>query len=212
MEVVITRRFFSFILAGVIAASTIFPSSAWGKDSFISGGEEYESPSDVAFSDDLSVSDVYAAPRRFRMLKVSAADQAAAESNTTGKLVVPATLPSSISSPNQIMSKYYLYQPAQSTPPLPKFESDYWRDVVSTISISPSIFAVYDKSYLCFVPYTTSFQYSPSVSDPDEMVRGLALFCDKDNAIYPSGYILSGGSGDGFGLTSWDFTVDYDVW
>nr|DAH81983.1 MAG TPA: hypothetical protein [Inoviridae sp.] len=199
MEVVITRRFFSFFLAGVIAASTIFPVSAWNKDSFISGGEEYEPSADVALSD------VYAAPRRARMFKVSAVDQAAAETNTTGKLVVPATLPSSVDGTFEAMSKYYYYHPAQSTPPLPKSEMDYWRDVVATFSASP----FFSSDWLHI--FVSTVVYSANVSDPSEMVRGLALFCDKDKGVFPPGYVMVGSSGGDMGTNSWSFTVNYDV-
>lgn len=212
MEVVITRHLFSFILAGVVAASTIFPASAWSRDSFISGGEEYEDTTDVALSDDLSLADVYAAPRRACMFKVSAADQAAAEAGTTGKLVVPATLPTSVDGTFQVMSKYYYYRPAQSTPPLPKFESDYWRDVVTTITPSPfwggTPGSGTDDALYLF--YDGLIHYSPDVSDPHEMVRGLAIFCDKDKAIFPKGNYVTGATAD-VGSDSWSFTVNYDV-
>lgn len=205
MEVMVTRRFFSFFLAGVIIASTIFPASAWGKDSFISGGEEYETSVDVALSDDLSVSDLYAAPRRFRMLKVSAADQADVEANATGNLVVPATLPTSVDGTFQVMSKYYYYSPAQSNPPMPKFESDYWRDVVATFSPTP-----YIANNILYIVTWHDFTYSPDVSDPYEMVRGLALFCDKDKGVFPKGNYVTGSSSD-VGRDSWSFIVNYDV-
>ena len=199
MEVMVTRRFFSFFLAGVITASTIFPASAWNRDSFISGGEEYE-PVIVADQD------IYAAPRRApRMAKVSAADQAAAEANTTGKLVVPATLPTSVDGTFQIMSKYYNYQPAQSTPPLPKFEADYWRDVVTTCPLD--IF-LSTNNRIYFVSH--SFTYSPDVSDPYDMVRGLAAFCNKDKAIFPKGNYVTGATAD-VGSDSWSFVINYDV-
>lgn len=206
MEVMVTRRFFSFFLAGVIIASTIFPASAWNRDSFISGGEEYEPSSDAALSDDLLAPDVYAAPCRApRMIKVSAADQAAAEANTTGKLVVPATLPSSVDGTFQVMSKYYNYQPAQSTPPLPKFEADYWRDVVATYTFSPQIFNNY-----VYLVRNQSFTYTPDISDPYEMIRGLALACNKDKAIFPKGNYITGATAD-VGSDGWFFTVNYDV-
>lgn len=206
MEVMVTRRFFSFFLAGVIIASTIFPAFAWDKDSFISGGEEYES---VAVAD----LDIYAAPRRApRMFKVSAADQVATEANTTGKLVVPATLPTSVDGTFQVMSKYYYYRPAQSTPPLPKFESDYWRDVVATITPSPfwggTPGSGTDDALYLF--YDGLLHYSPDVSDPHEMVRGLAIFCDKDKAIFPKGNYITGATAD-VGSDSWSFVVNYDV-
>ena len=195
---VITRRLCSFGLALVIAASSLFPAAAWNKDSFISGGEEYEPSADVALSD------VYAAPRRARMVKVSAADQAAAETNTTGKLVVPATLPTSVDGTFQVMSKYYIYQPAQSTPPLPKFEADYWRDVL--ISFSPSPY--FGDNWV--VLFGSSFVYNPDVSDPHEMVRGLAVFCNKDKAVFPGGNYVTGVTAD-VGSDSWFFTLNYDV-
>lgn len=208
MEVIVTRRFFSFFLAGVIITSSIFPASAWGKDSFISGGEEYEPPAEVALSDDLLVSDVYAAPRRFRMQKVSSADQAAVDANATGKLVVPATLPTSVDGTFQVMSKYYLYQPAQSTPPLPKFESDYWRDVIDTFTPVPSLDEL--KGWLRFFSPGSSFTYTPDVSDPHEMVRGLAVFCNKDKAVFPKGNYVTGATSD-VGTDSWTFVTNYDV-
>lgn len=58
------RRLSCLALALAFAASSVFSSSAWSADSFISGGEEYEPSADVALSDDLPVPDVYAAPRR----------------------------------------------------------------------------------------------------------------------------------------------------
>lgn len=200
MEVVITRHLFSFILAGVVAASTIFPASAWSRDSFISGGDEYEPSSDVALSDDLSLADVYAAPRRACMFKVSAADQAAAEANTTGKLVVPSTLPSSVGGSDwQVRSKYYF---KSSTPPV-KTEFDYWRDIVATLSPS----SVLDNFFLHLLYGTVS--YDPDVSTPDEMVRGLAAFCSP--TVVPPGYGIAGSGGGDIGTTSWYFTISYDV-
>lgn len=207
MEVMATRCFFSFFLAGVIFASTIFPASAWGKDSFISGGEEYESSVDVALSDDLLAPDVYAAPRRApRMFKASASEQAAAEANTTGKLVVPATLPTSVDGTFQVMSKYYLYRPAQSTPPLPKFKSDYWRDVV----VSYSNPVPWSSGSFIFYGNFPAFSYSADVSNPNEMVRGLAAFCNKDKAIFPNGNFVTGSTSD-VGTDSWSFVTNYDV-
>ena len=191
-------------MAGVVAASSLFPAAAWNKDSFISGGEEYESPAYVALSDDLPLVDVYAAPRRARMVKVSAADQVAVETNTTGKLVVPATLPTSVDGTFQVMSKYYNYQPAQSNPPLPKFEADYWRDVVATFY--PSFIFVNDYVYI-FTDRT--FSYSPTIGS-DEKIRGLAVFCDKDKAIFPKGNYVTGATAD-VGADSWTFTLTYDV-
>lgn len=203
MEVVITRRFFSFILAGVIAASTIFPASAWDKDSFISGGEEYESSSDVVSSDDLSVPDVYAAPRRApQMYRVSADDQAAADANTTGRLVVPATLPTSVDGTFEVMTKYYHNSSAGGV----KVESDYWRDVVHTCVPNPKF--LYDYIYY-FADYDLS--YNPSISDSNDMVRGLAAFCDKSSGVFPPGYTIAGSGGGNLGIDSWSFTVNYDV-
>lgn len=208
---VITRRLCSFGLALVIAASSLFPAAAWSKDSFISGGEEYESTSDAALSDDLPVPDVYASPRRAPgMFKVSAAHQAAVDANTIGKLVVPATLPSSVDGTFQVMSKYYNYQPA--TQYTPKFEADYWRDVVTTITPSPfwggTPGSGTDDALYLF--YDGLIHYSPDVSDPHEMVRGLAIFCDKDKAVFPKGNFITGAIAD-FGSDSWSFTVNYDV-
>lgn len=205
MEVMVTRRFFSFFLAGVIIASTIFPASSWNRDSFISGGEEYESPADVALSDDLPVPDVYASPRRApQMFKVSAADQAAAEANTTGKLVVPATLPTSVDGTFQVMSKYYYKSSAGGV----SVESDYWRDVIATYSFSPQIF----NNYIYLVR-NQSLSYSPNILDPTEKIRGLAVACDKDSGVFPSGYVVAGSSGGDIGNTSagWYFTTSYDV-
>lgn len=202
------RRLSCLALALAFAASSVFSSAAWSADSFISGGEEYEPSSDVALSDDLPVPDVYAAPRRApRMVKISAADQAAAEANTTGKLVVPATLPTSVDGTFQVMSKYYNYQPAQSIPPLPKFEADYWRDVVATISPAPFLGTDYPFNYIFF---SGGHAYTADVSDPYEMVRGLALFCNKDKAIFPKGNYVTGATAD-VGTDSWTFTVNYDV-
>lgn len=192
------RRLSCFALALAFAASSVFSSSAWSADSFISGGEQYEP------SADLAVSDIYAAPRRARMVKISAEAQQAAETNTTGKLVVPATLPSSVDGTFQVLSKYYNYQPAQSTPPLPKFEADYWRDVVSTFSPSPVL-----ANYFLHLFYGT-VDYNPSVSDPYDMVRGLAAFCNKDKAIFPKGNYVTGATAD-VGSDSWFFTLNYDV-
>lgn len=196
------QRLSCFALALAFAASSVFSSAAWSADSFISGGEEYE----VAIPDDLPVPDVYAAPRRApRMVKVSAADQAAAEANTSGKLVVPATLPTSVDGMFQVMSKYYNYQPAQSTPPLPKFEADYWRDVVATFSAASPFFS---SGWLHL--FVDTLIYNADVSDPYEMVRGLAVFCDKDKAIFPKGNYITGAIAD-VGSDSWSFTVNYDV-
>lgn len=201
MEVMVTRRFFSFFLAGVIIASTIFPASAWDRNSFISGGEEYEPSFDAA----LSAPDVYAAPRRApRMIKVSAADQASAEVNTTGKLVVPATLPTSVDAPTQIMSKAYYKSSAGGV----KVESDYWRDVVATIPLEPVLPSTYHFLYYIF---GASIQYTADVSDPNDMVRGLALFCDKSSGIFPPGYTIANSSGGNLGVDSWILTSNYDV-
>lgn len=201
MEVMVTRRFFSFFLAGVIIALTIFPASAWNRDSFISGGEEYEPSSDAALSDDLPVPDVYAAPRRApQMFKVSAADQAAAEANTTGKLVVPSTLPLSVSGSSwQVRSKYYYKSSAGGV----KVEFDYWRDVVATLSPSSAL----DNFFLHLLYGTVS--YDPDVSAPDEMVRGLAAFCS--DSVSPLGYGFAGSAGGGSGQDYWTFLCTYDV-
>lgn len=206
MEVVITRRLFSFILAGVITASTIFPASAWNQDSFISGAYEYESVSDFVLSDDLSVSDLNTTPSRFRMQKFSASQQAVVESNTTGKLVLPATFPSSVDGSFQVMSKSYRYKPAQSTPPLPKFEYDYWDTVVASFSPAPFLDSV---GYVHIFP-DQSCGYSPDVSDKNDMIRGLAVFCDKENAIIPKGNYITGATADP-GSDSWSFITNYDV-
>lgn len=202
------RRLSCLALALAFAASSVFSSSAWSADSFISGGEEYEPSSDVATRvDDFPVPDVYAAPRRApRMVKVSAADQAAAETSTTGKLVVPATLPTSVDGTFQVMSKYYYYRPAQSTPPLPKFESDYWRDIV----VSYTNLIPWSSGSFIFFSDFSSFSYSADVSDPHEMVRGLAAFCNKDKAIFPKGNYVTGATSD-VGSDSWSFTANYDV-
>lgn len=199
----VTRCFYSFFLAGVIIASTIFPSSAWGKDSFISGGEEYESSADLSLSDDVSVLDVYGAPRRFRMLKVSAFDQAAAEANTTGKLVVPATLPSSVDGTFQVMSKSYY---KNSDPPV-KVQWDTWDTVVG--SVSPAPFQDTSGWVHAFPDYNCT--YTPDVSDKNEMTRGLAVFCDKSSGVRPPGYVMAGSGGGDVGSDSWSFVLNYDV-
>lgn len=203
---VITRRFFSFILAGVIAASTIFPVSAWGKDSFISGGEEYESSADVALSDDLPVSDVYAVPRHFRMQKVSSADQAAVDANATAKLVVPATLPTSVDGTFQVMSKHYVRDDIAGV----KLKQDSWDTVVA--SFSPEPFFASNNLYIIT---WSEFNYSPNISDPDDKIRGLAVFCDYSSRVTPPGYILTSGAGGAggadIGRDSWAFTVNYDI-
>lgn len=193
------RRLSCIAIALAFVASSVFSSSAWSADSFISGGSEYEPSSDVALSDDLPVPDVYAVPRRApRMVKVSAADHAAADANTTGKLVVPATLPSSVDGTFEVMSKYY-YKSANP----PKYEFDYWRDVVQTFTPSP----FFANGFLFFT--NASFTYSPTLGS-EEMVRGLALFCDKDKAIVPKGNYSTGAVVD-YGSDTWPFTLNYDV-
>lgn len=194
------RRLSCLALALAFAAFSVFSSAAWSADSFISGGEEYEPSADVAFLDDFFIPDVYAAPRRPpRMVKVSAADQAVADSSTTGKLVVPATLPTSVDGTFQVMSKYYF---KSETPP--KYEFDYWRDVVATFSASP----FFTNGLLYIVPWS-DFTYSPTLGS-SESVRGLAVFCDKDKAIVPKGNYMTGAIAD-YGDDSWPFTVNYDV-
>lgn len=202
------RRLSCLALALAFAASSVFSSSAWSADSFISGGSEYEPSSDVAFSDDLPVPDVYAAPRRApRMVKVSAADQAAAEAGTTGKLVVPATLPTSVDGTFEVMTKYYIHEKASDVSP--GFSSDYWRDVVATFSSNPLFGIFNNKRFLYIVPWS-DFTYSPTIGS-SEKVRGLAVFCDKNSAVYPPGYISVGGTGGDVGRDNWSFTVNYDV-
>lgn len=202
MEVMVTRRFFSFFLAGVIIASTIFPASAWGKDSFISGGEEYESSVDLALSDDLSVPDVYAAPRRFRMQKVSVADQAAVDANATGKLVVPDTLPSSIDCTTQIRSKYYFKSDAGGL----KTEFDYWRDVV--FSADPTLAWEYRDTARVFRPWYNTITYTADIGS-DEKIRGLAAICS--DRYRPPSVSTVGSDAVGSTDTSFPFTVSYDV-
>lgn len=198
LEVVITRHLFSFILAGVVAASTIFPASAWTRDSFISGGEEYEDTPDVALSD------IYAAPRRApRMDKVSAADQAALDANTTGKLVVPATLPTSVDGTFQVMSKHYYKSSAGGV----SVESDYWDTVIASFSSGPFFDA---GGWLHALP-DVSCVYTPNVSDPHDMTRGLAAFCDRSSGVFPSGYTIAGSGGGNLGTDSWSFVINYDV-
>ena len=198
------RRLSCFALALAFAASSVFSSAAWSADSFISGGEEYEPSSDVALSDDLPVPDVYAAPHRVpRMVKVSAADQIAADANTTGKLVVPATLPTSVDGTFEVMSKYYIHEKASDVSP--GFSSDYWRDVVATFSPSPSFFS--SPNIHLFID---TLNYTAQIGS-SEKVRGLAAFCDKNNAVYPPGYISAGGVGGDVGRDNWTFTVNYDV-
>lgn len=198
------RRLSCFALALAFAASSVFSSAAWSADSFISGGEEYEPSSDVALSDDLPVPDVYAAPHRVpRMVKVSAADQTAADANTTGKLVVPATLPTSVDGTFEVMSKYYIHEKASDVSP--GFSSDYWRDVVATFSPSPSFFS--SPNIHLFID---TLNYTAQIGS-SEKVRGLAAFCDKNNAVYPPGYISAGGVGGDVGRDNWTFTVNYDV-
>lgn len=201
------RRLSCLALALAFAASSVFSSAAWSADSFISGGPEYEPPSDVgALVDDLPVPDVYAAPCRApRMVKVSAADQAAADANTTGKLVVPATLPTSVDGTFEVMSKYYIHEKASDVSP--GFSSDYWRDVVATFSPSPSFFSSPNiHLFIDTLNYTAQIDSSES-----EKVRGLAAFCDKNSAVYPPGYISVGGTGGDVGRDNWTFTVNYDV-
>lgn len=198
------RRLSCFALALAFAASSVFSSAAWSADSFISGGEEYEPSSDVALSDDLPVPDVYAAPHRVPwMVKVSAADQTAADANTTGKLVVPATLPTSVDGTFEVMSKYYIHEKASDVSP--GFSSDYWRDVVATFSPSPSFFS--SPNIHLFID---TLNYTAQIGS-SEKVRGLAAFCDKNNAVYPPGYISAGGVGGDVGRDNWTFTVNYDV-
>lgn len=194
------RRLSCFALALAFAASSVFSSAAWSADSFIFGGEEYEPSSDVAHSDDLPVPDVYAAPRRAPgMVKVSADVQLAAEAGTTGKLVVPDTLPSSVDGTFQIMSKYYY----KSVNP-PKYEFDYWRDVLATVPASPLL-----SSDFLAVFNDYSLDYSPTLGS-EESVRGLAAFCNKDKAIVPKGNYATGATSD-FGVDTWPFTLNYDV-
>lgn len=196
MEVMVTRRFFSFFLAGVIIASTIFPVSAWDRNSFISGGEEYE-PVTVADQD------IYAAPRRApQMFKVSAADQAAVDANATGKLVVPATLPTSVDGTFQVMSKHYYNSSAGGF----NIESDYWQDIVYTFVPNPYFANAY---FYFFGGYGLS--YNPSISDPNDMVRGLAAFCDMSSGVFPPGYTIAGSGGGNLGTDSWSFVTNYDV-
>lgn len=198
------RRLSCLALALAFAASSVFSASAWTADSFISGGSEYEPSADVALSDDLPVPDVYAAPRRApRMVKVSAADQAAAEAGTTGKLVVPATLPTSVDGTFEVMTKYYIHEKASDVSP--GFNSDYWRDVVATFSASSPFFSSgWVHLFVDTVNYTAQIGST-------EKVRGLAAFCDKNNGVVPPGYISVGGVGSDVGRDSWTFTVNYDV-
>lgn len=200
------RRLSCFALALAFAASSVFSSAAWSADSFISGGSEYEPSADVALSDDLPVPDVYAAPRRApRMVKVSAADQAAADANATGKLVVPATLPSSVDGTFKIMSKYREYSKGSSNPYIPKIDSDFWRDVVYTCVPAPKL----QYGYVYYIA-DHDLPYNPSISDPNDMVRGLAAFCDGVK-VHPPGYISVDHTGSEVGQDSWSFTINYDV-
>lgn len=202
------RRLSCFALALAFAAFSVFSSSAWSADSFISGGSEYEPApdADVSAVDDLPLADVYAAPRRARMVKVSAADQAAAETNTTGKLVVPDTLPSSVDGTFEVMSKHYISNDVAGV----KFEQDRWDTVLTTVSsspiLSPDFLAVFNDF---------SVDYTPNVSDSDDMVRGLAVFCDYSAGVTPPGYIMTGHAGatggGNTGRDSWVFTLNYDV-
>lgn len=201
------RRLSCLAFALAFAASSAFSASAWSADSFISGGEEYEPSVDVVLSDDLPVPDIYAAPRRApRMVKVSAADQVAADASTTGKLVVPATLPSSVDGTFEVMSKHYVRSDVAGV----KLEQDRWDTVVATLSSGPGI----ANNSLYIVPWS-EFTYSPNLSDPDDMIRGLALFCDYSHGVTPPGYIMTnhaGATGGGnTGRDSWSFTVNYDV-
>lgn len=197
------RRLSCLALALAFAASSVFSSAAWSADSFISGGSEYEPSSDVALSDDLPVPDVYAAPCRApRMVKVSAADQAAADASTTGKLVIPATLPSSVDGTFEVMTKSYLNSSAGGI----KVESDYWQDVVHTCVLNPK----FNYGYIYYFS-DYNLPYNPSISDPNDMVRGLAAFCDKSRAIVPPGYIVANSGGGNIGQDSWSFVVNYDV-
>lgn len=199
----VTWRFFSFFLAGVIVASTIFPASAWGKDSFISGGEEFESSVDVALSDDLPAPDVYVAPRRApRMFKASAADQAAVEANTTGKLVVPDTMPSFIDCTTQIRSKYYFKSDAGGI----KTEFDYWRDVV--FSADPTLSWEYHGTARVFRPWYNTITYTADIGS-DEKIRGLAAICS--DRYRPPSVSTVGSDVVGSTDTSFPFTVSYDV-
>lgn len=197
------RRLSCFALALAFAASSVFSASAWSADSFISGGSEYEPSSDVVISDDFPVPDVYAAPRRApRMVKVSAADQASAETGTTGKLVVPATLPSSVDGTFEVMTKSYLNSSAGGI----KVESDYWQDVVHTCVLNPK----FNYGYIYYFS-DYNLPYNPSISDPNDMVRGLAAFCDKSRSVVPPGYIVANSGGGNIGQDSWSFVVNYDV-
>ena len=200
------RRLSCFALALAFAASSVFSSVAWSADSFISGGSEYEPSSDVSFSDDLPVPDVYAAPRRAPgMVKVSAADQAAADASSTGRLVVPATLPSSLDGTFKIMSKYREYSKGSSNPYIPKIDSDFWRDVVYTCVPAPKL----QYGYIYYIA-DHDLPYNPSISDPNDMVRGLAAFCDGVK-VHPPGYISVDHTGSEVGQDSWSFTINYDV-
>lgn len=96
-------------------------------------------------------------------------------------------------------SKYYF---KSSTPPV-KTEFDYWRDVVATFAPLP----VLDNFYLHLLYNTLS--YVPVVSDPNEMIRGLAAFCSP--TVLPPGYGIAGSGGGDIGTTSWYFTISYDV-
>lgn len=197
------RRLSCLALALAFAASSVFSSAAWSADSFISGGSEYEPSSDVVISDDLPVPDVYAAPRRApRMVKVSAADQAAAETGTTGKLVVPATLPSSIDCTTQIRSKYYFKSDAGGI----KTEFDYWRDVV--FSADPVLEWEDHGTFKWFRPWYHSLSYTADIGS-SEKIRGLGALC-SDRYRPPD---LSTVGSEVVGSTSrvFPFTVSYDV-
>lgn len=199
------RRLSCLALALAFVASSVFSSAAWSADSFISGGEEYEpSPnSEVSLVDDLPVPDVYAAPRRApRMVKVSAADQTAAEAGTTGKLVVPATLPSSIDCTTQIRSKYYFKSDAGGI----KTEFDYWRDVV--FSADPVLEWEDHGTFKWFRPWYHSLSYTADIGS-SEKIRGLAALC-SDRYRPPD---ISTVGSEVVGSTSrvFPFTVSYDV-
>lgn len=202
------RRLSCFALALAFAASSVFSSSAWSADSFISGGEEYEPSSDVAISDDLPVPDVYAAPRRApRMVKVSAADQASAETGTTGKLVVPATLPTSVEGPIDVLTKHYTYSKTD-IPNVGKFvlESDIWDSQVFSAPYSPQFVTGFPAVWY------NSFAYTPSLANDDDKTRGLAALCTKDSPVHPPWYINNNGQYTGVDKdTGFSFVNTYDV-
>lgn len=199
MEVVITRRFFSFFLAGVVATSTIIPASAWTRDSFVAGGEEYEDTVVASQS-------VYSAPRKARMVQVSSEVQEAVEASSSAKLVVPSTLPSTVNGPTQVLSKLYEYSklsgPSISTTVT---SSDRWTEVAFTGAYNPQF-----VNGLSSVWYY-SFSYAPDVSDDTNKIRGLAALCAEDSAIFPSWYINVNGTYSGGDLTEFTVTNSYDV-